>query len=159
MGRVNYGEYLHDRKGLQGEVHWIAEGKDSVLKGWKHYAFPLGEESPKGSWHATGDPKNTVKDFANNPIRDMEGPALYKGFFNTDSKADFFLEMREFNKGVTWINGHCLGRYWNIGPTQTMFVPGVWLKKGKNEIVIMDLYTPRSLQLQGLDKPILDSPK
>jgi len=123
---------------------WL-NGKDSVLKGWQHYAFPLGEESPKLS--------------AKNPIRDMEGPALYKGSFNTGSKADFFLDMRQFNKGVTWINGHCLGRYWNIGPTQTMYVPGVWLKKGKNKIVIMDLYPPRSLQLQGLGKPILDSLK
>jgi beta-galactosidase len=65
--------------------------------------------------------------------------------------------MRWFKKGVAWINGHCLGRYWNIGPTQTMYIPGVWLNKGKNEVVILDMHRPVAARLQGLDKPILDS--
>ncbi len=55
---------------------------------------------------------------------------------------DTFLDMRSWGKGVVWVNGHCLGRFWNIGPTQTMYVPGPWLKRGKNEVIILDLIGP-----------------
>ena len=59
-------------------------------------------------------------------------------------------------KGVVWVNGHCLGRFWNIGPTQTAYVPGCWLHAGRNEIVIFDLTGPEKPELSGLDNPILD---
>src|SRR5208282_1106942 len=55
-----------------------------------------------------------------------------------------------------WVNGHCLGRFWNIGPTQTMYVPGPWLKRGKNQIVILDLTGPERPVVAALDHPILD---
>ena len=64
--------------------------------------------------------------------------------------------MRKWNKGLVWVNGHCLGRFWNIGPTQTMFLPGCWLKKGKNEIIVFDLFGTSNPQMQSLEKPILD---
>jgi beta-galactosidase len=145
MGRVNYGYYLHDRKGLQGEVYNIAGAQKVMLKGWKHYSIPLGEGNPAFKYKAIGaTPK-------------LNEPAFYKGYFNVKSNSDFYLDMRWFKKGVAWINGHCLGRYWNIGPTQTMYVPGVWLNKGKNEVVILDMHRPFAARLQGLDKPILDS--
>jgi beta-galactosidase len=57
---------------------------------------------------------------------------------------------------VVWINGHCLGRFWNIGPTQTAYAPGCWLKEGANEIVIWDITGPSSPVIAGLEKPILD---
>ncbi|WP_413666678.1 beta-galactosidase [Mucilaginibacter sp. Mucisp86] len=145
MGRVNYGYYLHDRKGLQGEVYSIAGAKKIMLKGWKHYSIPLGEGNPAFKYKAIGT------------VPTLNEPAFYKGYFNAKSKRDFYLDMRWFKKGVAWINGHCLGRYWNIGPTQTMYVPGVWLNKGKNEVIILDMHRPITARLQGLDKPILDS--
>jgi beta-galactosidase len=145
MGRVNYGDSLHDRKGLIGAVYTEESGMKSVLTGWRHYAFALGDKNPLLSYQKING-SNKVKQ-----------PALYKAFFNTGNNADFFLDVRSFNKGVVWINGHCLGRYWNIGPTQTMYVPGVWLNKGRNELVVMDIYQPGSLALQGLESPILDS--
>lgn len=145
MGRVNYGYYLHDRKGLQGEVYSIGGAKKVMLKRWKHYSIPLGEGNPAFKYQAIGT------------LPRLNEPAFYKGYFNVKSKSDFYLDMRWFKKGVAWINGHCLGRYWNIGPTQTMYVPGVWLNKGKNEVVILDMHRPVAARLQGLDKPILDS--
>jgi beta-galactosidase len=56
---------------------------------------------------------------------------------------------------MVWVNGHSLGRYWNIGPTQTMYVPEPWLKEGSNEVVVLDVLGPEKAQLAGLDKPIL----
>ncbi|SEM84674.1 beta-galactosidase [Mucilaginibacter gossypiicola] len=145
MGRVNYGYYLHDRKGLQGEVYDITNANKFMLKGWKHYSIPLGEGNPAFKYKTIST------------VTKLNEPAFYKGYFNAKNKADFYLDMRWFKKGVAWINGHCLGRYWNIGPTQTMYVPGVWLNKGKNEVVVLDLHRPIAARLQGLSKPILDS--
>ena len=63
--------------------------------------------------------------------------------------------MRNFGKGVVWVNGICLGRFWNIGPSQTAYAPGCWLRAGKNEIVILDYVGPQTAQVGGLEKPIL----
>jgi beta-galactosidase len=64
--------------------------------------------------------------------------------------------MSKWGKGLVWINGKCLGRFWNIGPTQTMYVPGPWLKKGINEVIVLDLIGSKELTLRGLELPILD---
>ena len=69
---------------------------------------------------------------------------------------DTFLDMRPWGKGVVWVNGHCLGRFWNIGPTQTMYLPGPWLKPGRNEIIILDVLGPEKPVVAGLAEPILD---
>jgi beta-galactosidase len=54
------------------------------------------------------------------------------------------------------VNGHNLGRYWEIGPQQTVYVPVEWLQKGKNEIVVLELLKPEQTELKGINKPILD---
>jgi beta-galactosidase len=73
--------------------------------------------------------------------------------------------MRGWGKGVAWVIRHCLGRFWNIGPTQTMYVPGPWLtsassvepSRGDNEILVLDLTGPtQPPQVSGLAQPILD---
>jgi len=64
--------------------------------------------------------------------------------------------MRPWGKGFVWVNGHNLGRYWNIGPQQTMYVPGPWLKPGRNEIIVLDLLGPEQPVVAALDHPILD---
>ena len=69
---------------------------------------------------------------------------------------DCFLDLRPWGKGYVWVNGHNLGRYWNIGPQQTMYVPGPWLKAGDNEIVILDLLGPERPVVAALERPILD---
>jgi beta-galactosidase len=145
MGRVNYGDYMHDRKGLQAEVYRISNTGKLQLKGWKHYSIPLGEGNPAFKYQSI------------TTAGKLNEPAFYKGSFSAKNNNDFYLDMRWFKKGVVWINGHCLGRYWNIGPTQTMYVPGAWLNAGKNEVVVLDLHRPVAPRLQGLEKPILDS--
>ena len=66
---------------------------------------------------------------------------------------DTYLDMSTWGKGLVWINGHCLGRFWSVGPQQTLYVPGCWLRKGRNDIVVMDIKKPRKATVKGLDKP------
>ena len=56
-----------------------------------------------------------------------------------------------------WVNGHCLGRFWQIGPQQTLFLPGCWLKKGENEIIVMDIVGPEKPVMSGLTRPVIDN--
>jgi beta-galactosidase len=56
-------------------------------------------------------------------------PALYRGTFQLNSVGDTFLDMSGWGKGIAWINGHNLGRYWKIGPQQSLFVPAPWLEE------------------------------
>jgi len=60
---------------------------------------------------------------------------------------------------LVWVNGHCLGRFWNIGPTQTMYLPAPWLHKGRNEVVVLDYIGPQKNLLAGLSKPQLNELK
>ena len=83
-------------------------------------------------------------------------PLIKKGTFNLKEVGDTYLDMSNWGKGVVWVNGHNLGRYWNIGPQQTIYLPGEWLKKGNNEIIVLELLKPEMSQLQGIRKPILD---
>jgi beta-galactosidase len=64
--------------------------------------------------------------------------------------------MSDWGKGVVWINGHNLGRYWQVGPQQTLYVPAEWLKKGANDIVVLELLKPEQNLLKGIQHPILD---
>ena len=64
--------------------------------------------------------------------------------------------IRDRGKGMVWVNGHAMGRFWEIGPQQTLYMPGCWLKKGKNEIIVLDLKGTLQRVVRGLKKPILD---
>ncbi|MEX6691010.1 beta-galactosidase [Danxiaibacter flavus] len=144
MGRVNYGALMQDRKGIHGKVI-LSEGTLSKeLKQWTHYPILLGE-------------KNIPLTFKKLAPQRMSSPGFYRATFNVAEQADTYLDLRKWHKGLVWVNGICLGRFWNIGPTQTMYLPGCWLKKGANEVVVFDLFGMEDPSLQGLDKPILDS--
>jgi beta-galactosidase len=69
---------------------------------------------------------------------------------------DAFLDMRGWGKGIVFVNGHNLGRYWYIGPQQTLYLPGVWLKKGVNEIVVFEQIKDDVGALAGIKEPILN---
>ena len=141
MGRVNFGAQNDDRKGIHGPVK--LDGVE--LTGWKIYNLPLDHKMLahlkfKKSDITSGD----------------KAPAFWRATVKVDEPADTFLDVRSWGKGVVWVNGHCMGRYWDIGPTQTMYVPGPWLKRGKNEIIILDLVGPESPVIGSLDHPILN---
>jgi beta-galactosidase len=83
------------------------------------------------------------------------GPCFYRGAFTIDHPADTFLDTSQLTKGQLWVNGHALGRFWNIGPQKTLYLPGPWLKPGVNQIVVFDLDSAPSRSIAGLAKPNL----
>ena len=83
-------------------------------------------------------------------------PAFWRGTFDVAKAGDTFLDLRGWGKGDLWVNGHCLGRYWSIGPTQTAYTPGCWLRAGENEVIILDLLGPKRAEIAGMEQPILD---
>lgn len=142
VGRVNYGYQMHDRKGIHGPVYLLTGNAKTELKNWKNYAIQLGERNIPVKYLPIGNQKPAA--------------GFYKGDFVATGLLDTYLDMSKWNKGLVWINGMCLGRYWNIGPTQTMLVPASWLKKGENEVVVFDLLGTAAPAITFVDKPILD---
>ncbi|WP_460501986.1 beta galactosidase jelly roll domain-containing protein, partial [Hymenobacter agri] len=82
-------------------------------------------------------------------------PVLRASTFNVAAPTDTYLDMRQWGKGVVWVNGHNMGRYWAIGPQQTLYVPAEWLKKGANTITVLELLKPQQSALPTLDHAIL----
>jgi len=120
-GRINYGPFLTDnRQGITRAV--VLNGQE--LYNWKMYRLPFG----------------TVDGFIfKGEAGAVKGqPALYKGSFMVGELHDTYLDMRGWGKGFVFLNGHNLGKYWEIGPQQTLYVPAGWLKKGVNEVVVFD---------------------
>jgi len=83
-------------------------------------------------------------------------PVLKRGEFILEETGDTYLDMSKWGKGCVWINGHNLGRYWEIGPQQTVYVPAEWLKKGKNELIVLELIRTNENVLQAITKPELN---
>ncbi|HYK38047.1 glycoside hydrolase family 35 protein [Alloacidobacterium sp.] len=135
-GRVNFTKVMRgERKGITKEV--TLAGKP--VTGWDIYPLPM--IAPDKLTHSN---------------KACIGPCFYRATFNVDKPADTFLDTSAFTKGEVWLNGHALGRVWNIGPQKTLYVPGTWLKSGANEVVVFDLEGAPGRSLQGLDHPILN---
>ncbi|HEV2694207.1 MAG TPA: beta-galactosidase [Verrucomicrobiae bacterium] len=137
MGRINFGPEMADRKGLIAPVTLGAD----MLHDWQIFNLPLDDKMLAGLTFKKGK---------------ADGPAFWHGTITLEKAGDTFLDLRGWGKGDLWINGHCLGRYWNIGPSQTAYAPGCWLRAGTNDIVILDLLGPEDHSIAGLAKPILD---
>lgn len=136
-GRVNYGRVLRgERAGILGGVTL----KDEVLHGWRQYSLPLEHPDTRRYAH-----------------RSCIGACFYKGTFSTDSPHDIFLDTRNVTKGFVWVNGIPLGRAWSIGPQKTLYLPGPWLRKGRNEVVVLDLDGKSDPTLAGIGHPILNA--
>ncbi len=123
MGHLNYSrEMMKDRKGL-GDV--TLAGK-SVL-GWTIHTFPL-ELTDIASLK-----------FSDGPAKPSTLPVFYRGTFSVDEVGDTLLDMTGWGKCMVWVNGINLGRFWDLGPQYTLYMPGCWMKEGANEVVVMDI--------------------
>lgn len=140
MGRINFGSFLlQNKKGITEKVVFAGE----EVKNWEMYSLPFNDISSvqfKGAYQ----PDNT--------------PVIKKGTFNLDQVADTYLDLSNWGKGVVWLNGHNLGRYWGVGPEQTIYIPAEWLKRGGNEIVVLELLKPEQ-ELHSITQPILNAVK
>ena len=139
MGRINYGARItQNRKGILGSI--TIDGND-ITGDWKMYKIPF-DNVPNLASKKEGYGKGL--------------PVVYSGQFNVDKVGDTFLDMREWGKGIVFVNGINLGRYWKVGPQHTLYLPGCFLKKGNNDIVIFEQQNDsRKTELQGITEPIL----
>jgi hypothetical protein len=133
MGHINFqGEMETDRKGILGDV----ELNGSVLKNWEMQCLPL-----KSDWMMS------LSKTA--PIAGRIG-GIFKGEFNLNTVADTYLDMSNYKKGVLWVNGHNLGRYWStLGPQKRLYCPAPWLKMGTNTIVVLDVELTQPQPIDG----------
>ena len=135
MGRVNFGPDLLDRKG-------ITEGvllRQQCLFGWTHFPLPLDDL--------------TRLDFR--PSSTTGGPAFYRGRFTLTDPGDTFLALPGWTKGVCWVNGFNLGRYWERGPQRALYVPAPLLAKGENELIVLELHRTERATVEFRDRPDL----
>ena len=153
MGRINFGRAIKDFKGIVGDVTISAEVDNNEVT-WK----------PREWWQCATDDSyetavNTLRLTANSNINkptEKANRGYYRGYFNLKKVGDTFLNFETWGKGQVWVNGHAMGRIWSIGPQQTLYVPGCWLKKGKNEIIVLDVVGPKQPVVWGQDKPELN---
>lgn len=145
MGRVNFlKEMNRQRKGILGDI--LVDGKKQT--GWKTYPMDFKEGffdklSTRSEWRK-------IKEGELPTI-----PSMYRGTFGvTGEPKDTFLHMKSWTKGVCFVNGHNLGRYWNIGPQETLYLPAPWLRKGENELLIFELE-----KCEVPDVPFVTEPK
>lgn len=142
MGRVNFGMAIHDRKGITQKVELLTDNGNQELKNWSVYCFPVDYSFAKSKKYIMENK--------------LDNPAYYRATFKLDKVGDVFLNMETWGKGMVWVNGKNIGRFWRIGPQQTLFMPGCWLKVGQNEIIIFDILGPNKAVVEGLKEPILD---
>lgn len=149
-GRINFGRAIKDFKGITEYVALVsANGEETKLTGWEIASLPDVLEF-YNNWDF-----QTIDSLKRENISRMP-PGVYRGEFELDTVADTFLNFENWGKGLVYVNGHGIGRIWEIGPQQTLYVPGPWLKEGKNSILIFDILGPTENTVEGLTEPILD---
>ncbi|MFC7265923.1 glycoside hydrolase family 35 protein [Streptomyces lutosisoli] len=132
QGRINYGPLLADRKGITGGVRL----DNQYQFGWEIRPLPLDDLSGL--------------EFTAAPAGD--GPAFHRATVQLDAAADGFIALPGWTKGMVWLNGFALGRYWERGPQRTLYAPGPLWRAGANELVILELHRP------GSTVALLDAP-
>lgn len=147
MGRINFGRAIKDFKGIteKVEVSYAMSNGSLVninLKNWQVYNL--------------SDSYETQKAMNYQPLKDEKVPGCYRATFTLKKVGDTFINMETWGKGQVYVNGHAIGRFWFIGPQQTLYMPGCWLKKGVNEIIVQDIVGPQQTVVEGLEKPIID---
>ena len=168
MGRINFGRAIKDFKGIVSDVTLQAEIDhiETTWKpqGWTQLALPDSYEKATDAFVHNIDHSQPDKGVRiGGPIKwNTDGLDLvtkrgyYRGYFNLSKVGDTFLNFETWGKGQVWVNGHAMGRIWSIGPQQTLYIPGCWLKKGKNEVIVLDIIGPREPVVWGQAEPELN---
>lgn len=130
MGRINFAQELIDRKGITDRVTL----NGMTLMNWEVYGLPMKADFVQ---------QLTASDKTNRPGQ------FFKATFSLATAGDTYLNLSAFKKGLVWVNGHNLGRYWEIGPQKRLYCPATWLKKGENEIVVFDLHQLDAASITG----------
>ncbi len=153
MGRINFGRAIKDFKGITDNVtltlSWDGAEWTTELKNWQVYNIE--DEYKTYSSMEFRPLSEAVRAGGRLPI------GAYRATFTLKGRpSDTFLNFETWGKGLVYVNGHPMGRIWEIGPQQTLYMPGCWLKKGENEIIVFDILGPRDARTEGLKEPKLD---
>jgi beta-galactosidase len=131
MGHINFAQEMIDRKGITDRVTLAG----TTLMNWEVFLLPL-----EDSW---------VTRLPAGPAGGARPGMFFRGAFTLERPADTFIDMTGYRKGVVWVNGHNLGRYWDIGPQRRLYCPAPWLKAGTNEVTVFDLHKADGAPLRG----------
>jgi beta-galactosidase len=142
FGHINYGSDILDPKGIAGHVSFGDASQTNELKSWEVFSLPLDARELRSLRFKSAG---------------AQAPAFHRASFKLAAVGDTFLDMRSWGKGMVWVNGHNLGRFWNVGPQQTLYCPGCWLKRGRNDIVVLEMLGVTERQVPGLREPILNT--
>ena len=177
MGRINFGRAIKDFKGLVSKPtitvnvksHFGIDGAEIVYTPtmWENMRIPDDYEVAVRAFEWQKEKPNTRESISMMRLgrtmryaRDSEdlifGRGYYRGYFDLKKVGDTFLNFEKWGKGQVWVNGHAMGRIWSIGPQQTLYVPGCWLKKGKNEVIVLDIVGPKKAVVWGQAEPELN---
>jgi beta-galactosidase GanA len=140
MGHINFGKNLIDRKGITDSVTL----NGTTLVNWQVYNLPMDK---KFIWDLRSSGKSLKKPgvfFKGNFVLSRAEGNLY---------SDTFIDVSNYIKGIVWVNGHNLGRYWNIGPQKRLYCPSPWLREGMNEIMVFDLHQTEPKPITGTKTP------
>ena len=131
MGRINFAQQIIDRKGITDRVTL----NGMTLMSWDVFGLPMTEKYIQNLHPTSG---TTAKP-----------GQFFKGTFKLSRVGDTYIDFSQLKKGLIWVNGHNLGRYWDIGPQTRLYCPAGWLKKGNNEIVVFDLHQTAPASVSG----------
>ncbi len=130
MGHINFAQFIIDRKGITERVTL----NGMTLMNWETFLLPMNDIQHYSATNAGSD-KNGM---------------FFKGDFWVSETGDTYFDVSRYSKGMVYVNGHLLGRYWNVGPQQHLYCPAAWLKKGNNEIIVFDLFQTAAEAIFGV---------
>jgi len=150
MGRVNYGPLMRDPKGITEGIRlgnqflydWTIRPLSLDSLEGLEFAGIGGQQAIGGSTEGSGASAGTAQSL----------PAFYRGTFNVEEKADTFVRFDGWTKGVAFLNGFNLGRYWEVGPTRTLYIPAPLLREGENELIVFELHGTSTPVVRLTDK-------
>lgn len=125
MGHINFAQEIIDRKGITDR----ATLSGMTLMNWQVYSLPLDD-----AWAM-----RVAADGTSGVAQEGRPGSFFTATVTLDRVADTEVDTAGFKKGVVWVNGHNLGRFWDIGPQTTLYVPASFLQRGDNRVVILDL--------------------
>ncbi len=133
MGHINFAQFMIDRKGITDRVTL----NGMTLMNWVCSSYPMDYKMMQAGRSPTAG------------MSDDKQALFFDGEFSLSETGDTYFDMSSYSKGIVYVNGHNLGRYWSIGPQQRLYCPASWLKKGNNEIIVFDLHDPKATPIRG----------
>jgi beta-galactosidase len=141
MGHINFAQFMIDRKGITDRVTL----NGMTLMNWEIFSMPMDDirVTRQATNNTAAKNMNSFSGQTRNIGQTSYG-IFFKGNFSVAETGDTYFDLSNYSKGMVYVNGHNLGRHWNVGPQQRLYCPAGWLKKANNEIIVFDLLQTES---------------